>query len=291
MGGQEGSSSACWKVGWKYLAPSSRHCWCLGYTTALSEGWRIRRLGRRVWEERCLWESSQSWQLKLHCETSSYLFSLSPFTYQLPRALHKGLGQSQSSQIRKKTRHLAPSTSAKGALALCLWRTVTPAGAKDDSELLSRILSIWFYKVWGFISACNAMWSNLATHFQGGHPAGWGAAGCLAAARWGAWGRPRRSRCCSASRAPCSLSANPPPAPLLWFFTLLVCSGQQVPLRTVSFGGFLYFGCQRSSQMSEAEQSPFIGPVFQTTGVWSTPINSCTEFLKSGTKALSFWRQ
>lgn len=153
MGGQEGSSSTCWKVRWKYLAPQSRHCWCLGYTTALREGWRIRRSWRRVWEECCLWESSQSWQLKLACALQNIMLALLPlpFTYQLPRALHKGLGQSQSSQIRKKTRHLAPSTSVKGSPALCLWRrAVTPAGPKDDDEQLSRVLSIWFYKVWNF---------------------------------------------------------------------------------------------------------------------------------------------
>lgn len=222
----------------------------------------------------------------MHCETSSSLFSLSPFTYQLPRVLHKSLGQSQSSQIRKKTRHLAPSTSAKGSLALWLWRrAVTPAGAKDDSELLARVLSIWFYKVWGFISVCNVMCSSLATHFQGGHPAGWRAAGCLAAARWGAWARPRGSSCCSASRTSHSLLQIP---------HQLLCSGSSHCLSALdnrffwglSFGGFLYFGCERSSQMSEAEKSPFIGPVFQTTGVWSTPINSCIELLKLGT--LSF---
>lgn len=68
-GGQEGSSSACWRAGWKHSAPQSRHCWCHCYTTALRLGGRIRRWWSRVWGERCLREA-ESWQRR-HCKMSS----------------------------------------------------------------------------------------------------------------------------------------------------------------------------------------------------------------------------
>lgn len=119
-----------------------------------------------------------------------------------------------------------------------------------------------------FFSTCKVMCSSLARLSQGGDPASWGPAGCLVTARWGACARPMGSCCCSNCRRSQSLLQIPHRLPHSGSFTLYICSGRQVLLlRTVSFGGFPCSWSQKASQISEAEQSPFMGLVFQTTGV------------------------
>lgn len=104
MGGQEGGSSACWRAGWKHSAPQSYRCWCHCYTTALRLGWRIRRMGRRVWGECCLWESRElavkasTCTAKCHSSSSP---SLLPHT-SFPEHFTRSWGQAKGPKSERK---------------------------------------------------------------------------------------------------------------------------------------------------------------------------------------------
>lgn len=58
-GSRKGGSSVRWKWRWEHLVPQPYCCWCHCHTTALGMEWRMRGLGKRVWEEHCLWESRE----------------------------------------------------------------------------------------------------------------------------------------------------------------------------------------------------------------------------------------